>query len=255
MRALLVLLIVFVAACAQQTITCPDGQIVTDSSLCETEPQEQVNQPDEPVVQPEEPETPPQPPTTQPEQEMDAELQALLEKHESRVKSVSFHYTPIEVTAAGIRKDQGDQYFVYDNLIKVERIRPQSIDKSTYADTIYLNTETNTAQGFCMNRRDCSTEGEEREAAYTNFIIKLPHEYIDDVPPTATMGDTINFQDRRAVVVRWSNGEYMEMYIDEFTGLPLHVATYESEEYADITGGVEFQEITYNMVKEEDVTP
>lgn len=253
-----VILLLTVAACtAPQQFVCPDGSVVASSADCQTP---EPAQPEPTVVEPEPVQPEPEPTESEAldKAELASDVEELFEVHESKVKSYRFLHSPIEKVGGSIRQTQDSTYLVRGDLVKVEKNRPVSVDTETYVDTVYLDLSAMTATGYCMSRNKgtCSVEGEERDASYSDYKIKLPPEYLDDVNSDAKIVGTINFESREVVRVRWTDGPlYGEMYVDDFMGLPLRVAYYSDDEYGDIVRGVEFLEIAYNQVKDEDVTP
>ncbi len=188
---------------------------------------------------------------------LDPEVAALVERHEQRVTSLSFHYAPIEVTSAGIAMRMGHEYLVRGGKAKVIINKPKSIDASTYVDTVYLDLATKSARGFCLDPRPyiCSAR-EERLVAYEEYEFTDPRSLLDGVAPNARIVGSRNFQDRVVSILRYErDGTYYELFIDQFTGIPLRQAVYADPEYKEHVGGVEYQELSFNLVTEEDVTP
>ena len=244
---------VLVAACSQSYV-CPDGTVAAAAAECHVaRPAPQS----EPTAAPNETQATPPPPAP-PTVTMDPALQALIALHETKVKSMTFIYAPIVQTSTGVAVQEQGTYYVKGDLAKVTLPTPMRYDPKTFVDTVYLDYATQTATGFCMNRLQsiCSIQGDERPADYATYAIKLPTDWLADIPADATLLGTQSFDNHQVKEVRYAaDGKYYRLYIDQFTGVPLRVGIYADSEYGTLVGGVEYHEFSANTVKDGDVTP
>jgi hypothetical protein len=108
------------------------------------------------------------------------------------------------------------------------------------------------------NTARCPVPGQQQFVQYSDFDIVYPLDWLDEVPATAFVKGTLQFENREVKIVRYEkNGQYVELYIDPFNGVPLRHAYYSDESYENrvLLGGHEYHDIAYNLVKDTDVTP
>ncbi len=244
---------VLVAACSQRYV-CPDGTVAGSAAEC---PAAQPAPTPEQAATPNETQATP-PPSAPPTVTMDPALQALIALHETKVKSMMFIYAPIVQTSTGVAVQEEGTYYIKGTLAKVTVPTPTKFDAKTFVDTVYLDLATKTARGFCMNRvlGVCSIQGDERPADYATYAIKLPTDWLSEIPPDATLLGTQSFDSHQVQEVRYAaGGKYYRLYIDQFTGVPLRVGIYADSDYGQLVGGVEYHDFSANTVKDSDVTP
>ncbi len=255
--ALAVLLVLVTGCFSVPKIVCPDGTVVADARQCDTHLLEDVRLDDDvddaPVVDdaPSVAEVP-----------YDPAVKALLEKHVGKVKSLSFTYAPIILTTKGPATYAGDKYSWYEplNRVRVDLHDATKIPKDTRYDTVYVNLASRTVQAYCLNKNTayCPVPGEQRTAKFSDFDIVYPLDWLDEVPSTAFIKESKMFENRDVKVLRYEkDGLYVELFIDPFNGVPLRRAYFTAENYEARTlqGGVEYQDIAYNLVKDTDVVP
>lgn len=253
--AVLVVSLLAVAACSQgqTSVVCPDGSTAHSLADCAPPTQQQptptpAQTPSQPVAQ------------QQVAPQMPAALQALIDLHNTKVQSYQFIYAPILLLNSGPTVSLRSTYSVRGTKVRVDVWHPMSapIIAASNIDTVYLDTATKEAHGFCMSNdpTKCSIQGDPRPATYDNYSIKLPLDWLADIPADATINNGVTFQNKNTEQVRYAeDGQYYELLIDSYSGIPLRVHIASDADYATIVGGAEYQQLTINYVKDADVTP
>jgi hypothetical protein len=245
-----IVILTLLAACAQQQVVCSNGLVVSDRALCPepaATPTEEV-----PPVAPE-----PVPTAAPPAVPLDPKIQQLLDLHTKKVTSMSFIYTPIVMTGGAPITKPSHTIAIYGDRAKITVKQPTSVDPTTYANFIYMNLATKKARAFCTDLRTflCSAQ-EERTVSYSDFAFIRPEDWLANIPADATLKGSKTYQNRDAVILRYQDrATYVELLIDPFYGIPLAARIYADAAYANVTGGAEYREIAFNLVKEADVTP
>jgi outer membrane lipoprotein-sorting protein len=213
-------------------------------SGCAQAPETQEPTAPEDGVVPEE--TPEETPEEEPEEEqrvMSEELLLLLARAEEKVNSMSYlYYGPPD-------SHIGYEFHVMGSNIKVVLPSRVRFDTNRYYDTAYLDTEEQTAFGYC-EAPGC----EDKETAFT---LKYD-DYIRDTPldklsllEYGEIKAEETIESRKVKLVEFE-GENMtgKMWIDTYSGLPLKV----EETVAGDTLTTEFRNMGINSVTESDVT-
>lgn len=149
-----------------------------------------------------------------------------------------------------------DRYYVKDNKIKIELMMPQTVPEGRF-NTVYLNTETKKAVGRCLDVIMCKKENLNKPypASYDTYIMKLPHEYLQEIYAAEKVGSK-QFDQKSVDVIRYEkDGNYYEAYLYSYYGMPLRVAWYSDPERTKMISGWEFRDFAVNSVTDEDVTP
>ena len=249
---LLVISLLAVAACSPNTspgVACPDGSKARTIAECAP-----------PTAQQPSPTQPQAPPQQQVVQQMLPELQQLISKHNTMVQSMSFLYAPVQLLKSGPTVSPGSTYYVRGTKVRVDVWHQPSapLFVTTNVDTVYLDTATQTAQGFCMSSlpTKCDVKGAGRQVQYGDYVIKLPLDWLSDIPADATMNNGITFQNIDTDRVRYAkDGKFYELLINSQNGIPLSAKAYSDSDYSNLVGGVEYQNIIFNNLKDADVTP
>jgi len=251
-KALLILIVlaVLIAGCGK-TIVCPDGSVAKSQADCASPQVIQTT-----TVEPGQAQT-------ISGQEVvtanhDPKIQRLIDLANTKVKTVTFKYAPIEYGPSGYAGFEKGTYYVKDDKLKFNRIQPMKFDPKTYVDVIYLDLTKREARGFCSDTKYvyCKTDWEERPAEFSEFNIDLPMHWLNRIPASAKVRGPQSFNSRETTAIRYTlDGKFYEMYLDDFTGMPLRVGLYKTSEYADVIGGVEYRDPTFNNVRDSDVTP
>lgn len=262
----LTLLLILAVACAPQPVVCPDGSKVRVAEDCPIvqEAQRYLDEVEEAYG-------------NLPTGDMDArdddgsdaapaaparsaapsgEIAELIGKSEA-IKSFSFWYAPVEEASSGMVIVEQANYFVKGTKAKVLNVVPKSFDKTTFVDTVYVDYVAQTARGYCTEAviRTCAEEGEERKAKFSDYDIKMPPAWLEEIPNGATISDGPTFYSRSTRRVRFEeDGQYHEMLLDKYYGMPLSVKVYSDEEYKLLVDGVEYRKFAFNTVTDADVT-
>lgn len=248
-----VLMASFVIACSQSFV-CPDGTLAASAAACPAATVEPTTPPageESPTA------APPEVPIEReepPRQPMDPELVALLERYEQKVSSIAFTHAPIEMTSTGPGTVTKHRYEIKGDLARVSVALGTSFNPETMVDTVYLDFAEETASGYCLSRL-CSVQGEQRDTSFAAFDVKRPHEWIADIPSSARIAGDQIYENRNAVRVRYEDDGHYEVFIDSFTGTPMSVSIYDDENYRTLRGGVEYHDIDFNKVTDDDVRP
>jgi hypothetical protein len=234
------------AACAPKGVTCPDGTYARSVAECPGAQQS-----------PTQPQTPPSPTVVA---QMLPAIQQLIDLHNVKVQSYSFVYAPIELLKSGPTVSPGSTYNVRGTKVRVDvwHSATATVIATSNIDTVYLDTATKKIHAYCMSQEPatCSIKGDPRPANYEDYAIKLPLDWLADIPANATLSSSITFQDHDTQRIRYAiGGKYYELLIDTYSGVPLRIRTYSDPDYLTLIGGAEYQQFTINYIKEADVTP
>jgi hypothetical protein len=246
------IVLLLIAACTQQSVTCPDGSSAANVAACPAPPQKPAET--KPPA-----ETPPQTNVVDKVEQavnLDPAIKTLIDMPATKVQSMSFTHAPMETTSAGIVTNVRNRYLVRGSKMKVEVKKPISHDDTTYIDTVYLDREAKSIKAFCNDAALCSVTGEQRPAAYEDYAITLPLDWLASIPGDATLQSSTTFDRRKVTIIRYARDEkFYEMYLDQFTGVPLRVAIFSDSDRLKLIGGVEYRDFGLNNVREADVTP
>jgi len=240
----LIAALLLVAACSQQAYVCPDGAYARSAAECPGAQQS-----------PTQPQTQPSPAVVA---QMLPAIQQLIDLHNAKVQSYSFVYAPIEMLRSGPTVSPGSTYNVRGTKVRVDVWHSQSINPASNIDTVYIDTTTREVHAFCMSQQvtRCSIKGDPRPASYDDYVIKLPLDWLAEIPANATMSSGITFQNKDTRRIRYvADGKYYELLADTYSGVPLRVRIYGDPDYATLVGGVEYQQFAINFIKEADVIP
>lgn len=267
MTLIVTVLIVFLLAACAKSVVCPDGTIVKAAENCPIVQQAQdqldhvqkmaddlnkqvTNDLNKETAQADKQTEESAPPT------MDSKIADLF-ANVDKVKSYSFLYAPIEMGSEGALPRPGNRFWRKGEKVKIKLPLPKPLVKE-FADTVYLDIATKKAEGYCTEKLlKCNLAPEERPVSYNDYTVKWPDEWIDQVPATAHLEGSLQWENRQVQVIRYEkNNQYYELYVDTYYGLPLKASIYTDAEYTQlIAGGAEYRDIAINRVKESDVTP
>lgn len=247
-------MLVFLVACAPQEV--PEGVKKEARKAQEPETVVQATGPEPAVtVTQQEVQAIPEQETTPsiPEPVMPAELKELLGRADEKVKSYQY--------LLGEPPDNRllDTYYVMGDKIKIKLFEYDPYDIDNYFDTVYLDDEAKTAFGFCENKKRCVSKTLDNtkkkwELDYSQYRKKTPYEWLQEIPPTASIVGPQVHESRSATLISYeeSGGGVVEMWIDDTYGLPVKIvkSTPAGEKLV-----WNFNDFTANALKESDVTP
>jgi hypothetical protein len=225
---MLVVLLFAVSACVQQTVeTQPKPQ----------EPAE-ANVPSETTVTEEAPEIQKVPEDAKEAKEISPEVKELLSKADTRIQSLQYSYNGPET---------GD--FLYNFYVKGGNIKyiPSYTNKVYKAgedpwDTIYINKEVKTAETYCDDRT-CQIKGKISDLDYDEYYIQTPLDWLSQIESAEKVSEE-QIEKRSTWKISTNKGT---MWIDTYYGIPMKI---------DSDGTVyEFQKMSFNTLKDEDVVP
>ena len=171
--------------------------------------------------------------------EMSAEVKELLSIASNKVKSLRYSY-----------KGPQTKDFFYDFFVKGKNIKylpnPDykilDVDEDAY-DTIYINRELKTAEGYCDDRT-CRVKGKKANLTYEEVYVWTPLDWLYNIEFAEKTGEEL-IEQRDTWKLLTGIGE--TIWIDTFFGVPLKVE-FEGNKYR-------FQKMTFNDVKDEEVIP
>ncbi len=239
------ILLLFLMACAVQTETPAEKedlqkQIVQDIVEVTEEPvsQPQISEPEEVTVSEENVTTKVKEtiPTETHEEEITAPAQPrtrlydYLDKFAQTVTGYSFKY--------GVNSyfSRGTKYkVILNNAVSAKDVMFGEEKKSLfYYDTVYIDRGSKTAIAYCEGHKSAvNSQCDSLElydlalpVPYESYMIKLPEdwlfEYLDTEPILVDKNKNY-IKNRVATLIRFSNGEIIDLNVDELIGLPLRV--------------------------------
>ena len=170
--------------------------------------------------------------------EIDDEVKELLSKSNKNVQSFSYKYKGPET------KDFFYDLFVKENKVKYildPTYKVINADDDAY-DTIYLDVESETAKGYCDDRK-CKVNGKKADLVYDDVYIWTPFDWLDDIESPEKIGEELI---GKRSTWKLSTNKFM-IWIDTFFGVPLQVE-FAGELY-------NFDKMIFNQVNEEEVIP
>jgi hypothetical protein len=256
-RLLLLVFLTLIAACTAETIVCPDGTVVSDASQCPIVEQaqqfeEEVKTAAEELAALEEPE---QPEPLREEKSLAPEIEALVSKV-SKVKSYQFGYAPVEMNSGEMTAVEQHIYRIKGDKIKVELLEPMTVAQKTFFNYVFLDGDE--ARGFCIKEKlnVCEEDIVERTGDFSAYKIKLPEEWLDHIPGSATMKKGPSKWKRQTNVVEYlKEGQYYQLFLDSFFGMVMQVSIYEDAAMENLVGGAEYRDMLFNQVTEDEVLP
>lgn len=206
---------------------------------------QQPTTPEAPPQQPAEPkeETPTE--TTPPEAEEPTEeiikipndIKEILEKGKTKLRSYSYNYKSPESNLEYNIHVKGDN-------IKIILPEKNTEERGKFYNTIYLNTETKTAEAYCVGYSSCESKiGKMKDLNYEETYIETPLDWLEKVTEA-------NIIDERQVEGR--DAFYLETNIGRITLESYYGFLYRIEDGKKIW---EFTDAAFNSVKDSDVTP
>ena len=176
-----------------------------------------------------------------------AEVQALSAKA-GQIKSYTFDLARLPSFTADVK------YFVRGSKAKIKLVTPLRFD-TWNADYIYLDYDARTATAYCIDLDFCKKLNRTESVSFEQYGIKLPQQWLDEIQ-YGVKKTSLQYNNRQVNVVAWQEGAVdYEAYLDSFYGYPQRVAMISGQgEDAKVIGGYEYQSMSFNTVKEEDVT-
>lgn len=180
----------------------------------------------------------------------DSKIKRIIAKAD-KVTSYAFYYQ----TSANWNLIR-DQYFIRGDKVKVKLYEVNFYNRQHYFDTVYLDTAAEASIAYCENRNHqrCTDQNREFIVVYNDFIIKLPHEWIKEVPYDAVWVGTEQIDNRAADAIEFdrNDGTTVRMKLDSFSGLPREIWVYQG----DIENVIEryaFRDFSINSVTAADI--
>ncbi|MFC1648466.1 hypothetical protein ACFL1B_03320 [Nanoarchaeota archaeon] len=225
------LLLVF-AACTQQA---QQEQVIDEPD----EPEAQ----DEPEMQPEEPQIEPEPEVEpEPVKEINADVQAMIDKANEKVKSLSFVYVgPPENLPVNTYTIKGD-------MMVVELL--QATDSKLSQTFTHVYMQGNSAKTYCnVNEMDRCPDGVKYHGITdpAEYAVMTPMDWLDAIVTAESLGNGPMYEKQQTTKVKFTTADASgEMYVMDFYALPGKVILDDGSE-------IEFRDLSVNSVKDEDV--
>jgi len=244
---LFVLLLVVLAGCTQK-ITCTKPYILVGSTccldtnsngICDSDESQKSVTPTQKTAQAPETNT-----TTQVQEQktMNATIKELLTRAKIKVKSLSYTYFGPPNQALGL------DFTYISNSIKVRYASTQWDDRKNPYDTVYLNSYSKSAVGYCENM-GCNNKDLKITLSYDDHYRIMPLEILDTITFAEQTG-TERIDNRDAIILNFEDAQKRTgtMSVDSFWGLPLQI------EYLTPTHfKIEYRDIAVNSVTDSDV--
>ncbi|MEK6874666.1 MAG: hypothetical protein AABX52_02860 [Nanoarchaeota archaeon] len=229
-----------------------------------TLPAPEATQPlQEPITTTSEPkqETPPQPPTPKPILQqteipiaptptpkifvpnMAEKLQQLINLADEKVKSYEFVLAPPPDNLAR------DHYYIKGKRYRISLYQNNFYKPDEYFDTVYVDTVTKTAIGYCEGNRPgrCINSSTQYTLPYTQWLITTPYQWLKQIPYGEIQGSEKIFDRPSFKVYYEKDGIATWMWLDEYSGLPARVL----QKKQDKETKTEFRYLAINTVTDD----
>lgn len=171
--------------------------------------------------------------------ELPAEVKALIEKANTRIKSVSFSYRgPTDTVERNV--------YVKGTKMKTFYQKDVNINKDQYIyNTIYLDTVKKTADAYCWGCTGYrnAVEGWVKKADYEEEYVKIPMEWYEDITE-AEKRDEMDYEGRKTARYDTNIGL---VTMEKYYGWIYFIE--------DGKNKWEFTEVAFNSVKDADINP
>jgi len=190
---------------------------------------------------------PPSPLGPQQEEEaMTEELREILSKADDTITSYSFLYAlpPSDIS--------GSMIYIKGNKMKIKLKETSVYGGVNYLDTIYVDFDAKTANGYCEDSRinACANRSKKTVLDYEEYRIKTPYQWLKEIPVARKFANVIVW-DRNADVLEHIDGNITYTYwIDEFSGIPVKINIIKRGEEPIY---YEFRHLSINYLKDSDV--
>ncbi len=186
---------------------------------------------------------------TEPTKKMDSRVEKVLNKVDS-IKSYEYYYQTSDNWDL-IR----DKYYIKDNKIKINLFEVNYYNKKHYFDTVYLDTNAESAVAYCEEpgHSRCSDSDKEFVVSYSDFIIKTPEEWVKEIDYAEWAG-TEQLDQRAADILEYENddGTTTRMWVDSFSGLARQIWIYRGDT-ENIVEKYGFRDLAINSVRTSDM--
>ncbi len=174
-----------------------------------------------------------------------AEINDLLEKASSRVKSYSFIY------AFQSTRLSGSTFYIKGNKMKIKLKSTNIYNFEDYFDIVYLDLNLKIATGYCENTglEACRKGANDYNLSYEDYKIKTPSDWLNELKLNKDKlefrGESILFE-RNAVLLQNNN---TLIWVDEFSGLPLRIKI-KKEAFEEVH---DYRHLSLNYLSDKDV--
>lgn len=175
------------------------------------------------------------------DQGLDEEIAKILAKRE-RVKSLTYTYYDSEQGA------QGDHYAVLGSKIRVDNFIPQNYHKEDLHTVVFIDRELGIQVGYCRDESRCKDiDPNKKVTPFKNYDRRTPFDWANLIK-NGKIVNTQTIDGRNTINIETTiDGVPTLMWIDTYYGIPMKV------QQGDFV--ITFDEIAFNTVKPEEVTP
>lgn len=177
------------------------------------------------------------PVVVEPQVSISAEVKALLDKHKTRLTSISYKYKGPETS------DNFYDFYVKGGKIKyIPWLAIKTLDKPESYDSVFVDKTANTIQTYCLAAY-CAYKGKKADLSFGTSYIMTIFDWLEGITKAEKLGEEV-IDDRSTWKIQTNNGI---LWIDTFYGIPLKI------EFSGKT--YRFQQLSANSVADADVTP
>ena len=178
-----------------------------------------------------------EPPAVEPQAGISPEVQELLNKYKTKLRSINYKYKGPETA------DNFHDFYVKGDKIKyLPWLAIKTLDKPESYDSVFVDKTARTIQNYCLAAY-CTYKGKKSELSYADAYIKTIFDWLEGITEAEKLGEEV-IDDRSTWKIQTNNGI---LWIDTFYGIPLKVESF-GKNYR-------FQQLSVNGVTDADVTP
>lgn len=201
-----------IVACTPQTPTQPATQPAASTAPTTTEPAAQPTT-GKPVQ------------ATSPFESLPADVRLIIDKIPDKTSDgITYVYQKLEGTAAS--SDLASQASVYEKGSTTKLVlRDQTkYIKTTFIDTVILNTVAATASGYCHRATICGPElPEQRPAKYSDYTFPQPLTWLSGLSDVKSAGGESIDGRNTYLITATKDGAPISIWIDKFSGVPMQI--------------------------------
>jgi hypothetical protein len=232
----ILLVLILLIGCAKQEVTITRIDKPTTIQEPTPEPSDGVQSPDS-TPEPSAEIQSPKPKPKQSSEDIPDEINEILAKSETKLESYSYNY----------REYGSDLLYkthVKGNNTKIILPAIINVGDGKFYNTIYLDTDKKTAQGYCEPRSRCSgTFGKIKDLDYTEEHINTPIDWANQITEAEKIGERV-VESRDSLYLQTNVGKVI---LESYYGFIYKVEGSEKT--------CEFTDVSFNSVKEEAVIP
>jgi len=165
------------------------------------------------------------------------DIKEILEKGKTKLNSYSYNYK-------GPDSDLEYEIYVKGNKMKIVPPEITNVGEGKFYNTIYLDTEKETAEAYCMSYSNCGINiGKIKDIDYEGAYIETPLEWIEKITEAQPI-DERQVEGRKAVYIQTNIGK---LTVESFYGFLYKIENNKKK--------WEFTDAALNSLSDDDVTP